>query len=335
MRNVVFPAFAVSVVVSGLILGCGDSANTTANTGGSTSTTSANGGSGGTSAGGSGGTATGGSGGSGGGTTATGGTGGTTNSMSTTTSMTGTGGGMAAGHLLINEISVTPEGGEFIEIFNPTNGDIDLTDYYLSDNSTYVNVASGKAWEPITNNAGTDFLARFPANAVIVAGGYRVIATDPGYEMQYLGCPDYFLGMDALPCGGANIPMMVATELDSITNMSNLSNMREMLVLFTWSGNINDVLKDVDYVTWGATFEAGTRVDKTAVAGYKPDTAPDLQKAAPAPGTLQSIERCAGEVGEKTTGGNGVSGHDETSEDLGASFKVTSSATPGVANGCP
>ncbi len=52
--------------------------------------------------------------------------------------------------------------------------------------------------------------------------------------------------------------------------MSGLSDSREMVVLFEWDGVAvaNSAVKDVDYVTWGAMFEAGTRVGKTGVSGY-------------------------------------------------------------------
>jgi len=108
-----------------------------------------------------------------------------------------------------------------------------------------------------------------------------------------------------------------------------------MLILFTWDGNTANVLKDVDYVTWGVMFENGTRVDKTGVAGYQPDTAPAMQNPAPAPPNGQSIERCSTmESGEKASGGNGISGHDETSEALGMSFTVQAMPTPGAKNAC-
>ena len=337
MRHTLLVTAFLSATTVVLAAGCGDDGNTSSNTGGSGTTTdpSGGGGSGTTATGGGGsGTTSAGGGGAGGGTGgAGGGTGGgtTTTSGSTTT----TTGGPAVDHLLINEIVVAPEVGEMIEIHNPTGADVSLANYYLSDNSTYVALASGGAWSPITNNPGTDFLARFPANAVIPAGGYRVIATDAGYENTWGGCPDFFLGTAPLPCGANEVPALLATEMGSVTDMSNLSNSREMLVLFTWSGDTNDLLQDVDYVTWGDTFEDGTRADKTAVAGYKPDTAPAMQKGAAAPMAVQSIERCAGETNEKQTGGNGITGHDETSEDLSMSFKVTVAPTPGGKNGCP
>lgn len=341
MRNTALLfAFLTSSTLA-LAIGCGGGSTT--GTGGSAGSTTSTGGSG---AGGSttstGGSTTGTGGSTGGSTTSTGGsTGGSTTTTGgsgtggSTTTTTGTGGSSAeAEHLLISEIAVAPETGELIEIWNPTATEIDLTDYYLSDNSTYVSLASGGAWTPITNNPGTDFLARFPAGAKIPAGGVKVIGFDVGYEAAYGKCPDYYAGAAPLACGGNMVPALLATENGSLLDTSNLSNAREMVVLFTWSGTLNDPLKDVDYVTWGDTFENGTRADKTGVNGYQADTAPASQKGAAAPPPTNSIERCAIDSGEKLTGGNGLTGHDETSEDLAASFKLTVAPSPGTKNGC-
>jgi len=306
----------------------GGGGTTTQSSGGSAGTGGTSGGTGGTSGGSGGTTSTGGSVAGAGGVTMTGGTGGVGGSTG------GSGGAGVTDHLLISEIAVAPEGGEFIEIWNPTGAAVDLTDYYLSDNSAYVDLAGGNPWMPITNNPGTDFLARFPMGTTLAPDAVLVVATDPGYQMAYNLCPDLFLGTAALPCGGSQVPAMLQTEDGSITDASNLSNSREMVVLFTWSGDVNDTLKDVDYLTWGAAFEAGSRADKTAVAGYSPDTAPANQKPAPAPPATQSIERCSFEPGEAQSGGNGLTGHDETSEDLGASFATQMTPSPGKRNTC-
>jgi hypothetical protein len=117
-----------------------------------------------------------------------------------------------------------------------------------------------------------------------------------------------------------------------------LSNDREMVVLFTWDGAATTV-KDVDYVTWGTNFDNNSRADKTGVAGYQADTARNAQK--PASLVLTdggvgnvSIERCGIDNGETLSGGNGITGHDETSEDLGASFASQNTPSPGTKNAC-
>jgi len=123
--------------------------------------------------------------------------------------------------------------------------------------------------------------------------------------------------------------------LDPTKQGTLLSDSREMVVLFHWDGVATKV-GDVDYVTWGTTFDVGaTRIDKTGIGTYAADTPAANQNPAAAPTTAQSIERCSiTEPGEKTTGGNGATGHDETSEQLGTSFKIQSTPTPGTKNAC-
>jgi hypothetical protein len=117
-----------------------------------------------------------------------------------------------------------------------------------------------------------------------------------------------------------------------------VSNEREMIVLFRWDGSASTV-QDVDYVTWGTLFDNDTRIDKTGVTGYKADTARSAQKPAAAgtvgdSGAAVVIERCAIESSEKLSGGNGLTGHDETSEDFGTSFKAATAPSPGTKNSC-
>ena len=243
-----------------------------------------------------------------------------------------------ADHLLISEVAVQPGGAEFVEISNPTSAAVDLTNYYLSDNSSYFGIASGAAWNPPTSNPGTDFLVRFPSGASIPAGGTIVVATGTMFPTIYSRCPDFILAATPLTCasGGTAAAMVVPTNGDLGTSPGDmLSNSREMVILFQWTGNTSDRARDVDYVTWGDMFEAGTRVDKTGTTGYSADTAPAMQHGAPAPALNQSIERCNGEVGEAATGGNGITGHDETSERLDMAFRVQTVRTPGVRNSCP
>ncbi|MEO7328685.1 MAG: lamin tail domain-containing protein [Minicystis sp.] len=270
-------------------------------------------------------------------TTATTGTGG-----SSTTSTTGSGGAGGApvqgDHLLISEVGVSPGEGEFVEIENPTASAVDLSEYYLSDNSAYYGIAAGQPWNPVTANPGTDFLAQFPAGTMLAPGARIVIATDPGYETTFNKCPDFILAAAPLNCAAGMAKAMLAPTNGGIGDQAGtlLSNSREMLVLFHWDGVVNHLVEDIDYVTWGTMFDDATRADKSAVAGYKADTGRDLQKPAIAPTNGQSIERCGAtlEPGEKASGGNGIKGHDETSEAMNQSFKVQTMPTPGAKNSC-
>src|SRR5262245_2006488 len=81
-------------------------------------------------------------------------------------------------HLLITEFVVAPTNGEFIEIFNPTAGSIDLSHYYLTDdnannNNDYVRVVNGAAALKL---AAADFLVKFPDGASIAPGAAQTIA---------------------------------------------------------------------------------------------------------------------------------------------------------------
>ena len=233
---------------------------------------------------------------------------------------------------------MAPNEKEFVEIYNAGGAAVDLSNYYLSDNSTYHGISAGKAFNPPDATPGSDFLVRFPTGTSIAAGATVVIALSTGYSgtSGFNKCPDFIIsatGTD-LTCTGATAKAMVIPTNGAVGAGATLSNAREMLILFTWDGSASTV-KDVDYVTWGPLeMEVETRIDKTGVAGYAADTARDVQKPALAAAIATSIERCSFEPGEKTSGGNGVTGHDETSEDLAASFVAQATPTPGVKNAC-
>jgi hypothetical protein len=251
----------------------------------------------------------------------------------------GAGGGppMAGDHLLISEIVITPETGEFVEIWNPGDRAIDLTDYYLSDNSIYFRIANGEPWLP-AGSEGSDFLVRFPAGATIAPDGVLVLAGSEGFEGEYQRCADYALTSTPVPCSetAGPVPAMLAPENGALGTSATglLTNTGEMLMLFTWSGVVGEPVKDVDYLVYGTNLGVSTQVDKTGEAGYAPDTAPAMQKPAAGHAGGESLQRCAIETGETITGGNGATGHDETSEQLDQSFTVSATPDPGTKNAC-
>jgi len=250
--------------------------------------------------------------------------------------------GMAQGHLLITEVVVTPTNGEYIEIYNGTGATVDLTNYYIADNifnndNDYIN---------IVNNSDTgfssDFVAKFPNGATIPNNTYQIIAMNNNFSTQYGFNPTYEL----TPSGAGDadaIPDMLNAGAGGIGSTPGLSNDGEVVILFYWDGQ-SDLVKDVDYVVWGDKVEA---VDKTGVKRDGPDAGTDSttyandtsvanQKALPVTGTAlhaigNSVQRSDPpvEVGETTSGGNGITGHDETSEDLPAAF-VEAPVTPGA-----
>ncbi|MHC4877098.1 MAG: choice-of-anchor I family protein [Planctomycetota bacterium] len=230
--------------------------------------------------------------------------------------------------LLLTEISVTPTAGEFIEIHNPSDVTVDLSDYYISDatfsggGAFYYNIVTG------TNAGGggfADFLARFPDGATIAPGEYQTIALNgsDNFNTTYGVDATYELFED----GAADaIPDMREGLAGSINNQGGLSNSGEVVAFFQWDG-ASDLVTDVDYAVWGDKAEG---VDKTGVAIDGPDgdaTASTYQNETAiasqdvvSPGshaggtTFQRIDLTEG--AQVTTGGNGIAGNDETSEDL-------------------
>ncbi|MBI4951647.1 MAG: lamin tail domain-containing protein [Myxococcales bacterium] len=221
-----------------------------------------------------------------------------------------------AGHLLLSEVQwvVSAAADEWIEVYNPTNAAIDLTNYYLADYNTYFQITTGGA-APINS----DFRVRFPAGAQIAAHGFVVVSLHAatGFQTKFGFYPDF-------DCAAAdpNAPDMLGQVGSSV----GLTDANEMVVLFYWDG-VSPLVEDVDYVTWGNT--STPRMDKTGVTvggqTYAADTAVALQ--VPTGGTsTYSTHRCdTAETSETQTGGNGLTSHDETSESGAVAWKTTDS----------
>jgi endonuclease I len=239
------------------------------------------------------------------------------------------------GALLITEISVLPTEGEFVEIHNNGLTTIDLTDVYITD-ATYA--GGGTYYYQIVTGGGggggfADFNARFPAGATIAAGEYQTIALNgsTNFNTTYGVDPTYELYEDG---GVADaIPDMLEAVAGSINGQGGLSggtNDGEVLILYTWDG-MSDLVMDIDYALWGDRVEA---VDKTGVSIDGPDADPDtstylddilttnqavISANAHASGnTWQRSDLTEGV--EIQTGGNGVDGSNETSEDTNNTF---------------
>src|SRR6266702_2787539 len=77
----------------------------------------------------------------------------------------------AAQKLLLKEVSVSPTPAELIAIVNPNLAAVDLTNYYLADYDKYYLVTQGTA-----PAASSDFVARFPAGAMILPGEKQYVS---------------------------------------------------------------------------------------------------------------------------------------------------------------
>jgi hypothetical protein len=225
-----------------------------------------------------------------------------------------------APHLLISEIVVTPSGGEYIEIYNPTNQTVSLGNVYIADLNTYYLITDG----PVTVGA-SDFVAKFPSTASITAHAFVTVSIQTAGEFTtaYGMAPSYAL----------------AGLTGNIGSASTLTNSAEVVILFMWNGT-SDLVTDIDYLVYGNSSNA---VDKSGIVSgtstYLSDTPAAGQSVASAPDANgESLHRCdTAEATETFTGGNGIGGHDETSESLSAAFKVLtpSPGAPPMMGLCP
>ena len=256
-----------------------------------------------------------------------------------------------ADHLIISEVVVQADatGSPFIEIENPTGSPIPMDNVYLTNGASapgtnYYNIA---LVDPTTANPGGgsagDFHARFPAGFVLPAATSIAIALNGSAEyMTAFGRnPDFELfedgaAPDAVPEMLEAFQGSINAGLGGAGNVPALSATAASLILYSWDG-ATDLVQDLDYVMWGA--DNNVRIDKTAVtigAGtYFADTAVGTQEAAAAAGPAvgSALRRVSADEGTETlTGGNGISGHDETSENLATTFPEAAGNEPPAAN---
>ena len=236
-------------------------------------------------------------------------------------------------HLLLTEICVTPTNGEFIEIYNPTGDPVTLTDYYLADVVDYYNIPNTGLGFPSGSNT-YDFVVSFPQGSVIGSGEYQVISLDSAdFILKYGIIPNYCIK-------GTDCPRMVANP-GFIGTSAGLTNNYETVVLFYWDG-VSDLVKDADIVWWGD--DTSYRVDKSGISidsefdgngansTYNNDasTYPSIWNRGHNSGDSFKRADLINEPEEIANGGNGVTGHDETSENLSASWNYSTAADPTV-----
>ena len=246
--------------------------------------------------------------------------------------------------LLISEIAVTPTEGEFIEIHNPNSEAVDLSLYYLTDatfangSTYYYNIVTGSDFG---GGGFGDFHARFPDGATIDPGEYQTIAItgDGNFFNTYGVSPTYELFEDG-QSNPVDAPDMREAVSGSINNQGALTNGDEVVVLYRWSG-LTDLVEDVDYVIYDdAGLPPDEAVDKSGVGidgpdldtnntTYLNDTPIASQQPAPTHAFGFSTQRIdLSEGAQVSSGGNGITGADETSEDLNNTFTSDSLPTP-------
>ena len=225
-----------------------------------------------------------------------------------------------ADHIVFSEIVLTPSDGEYVEITNPTDNDIDMSDYYLTDAT---DTGLGKVYHKIATGAdywsgsSSDFICRFPSGYSLSAGSSIKVSLrdNDSYVSTYGESADLSLDDDMLDAVEGSITKGIAAA-------PKLSNTSETLVLFYWDGTSSTV-KDVDYLLWGDNSFA---VDKSGISGYQPDTPVLSQSYMSVHDTNEKLIRAesASEGTETQSGGNGITGHDETSEPLSETWITAS-----------
>ena len=233
-------------------------------------------------------------------------------------------------HVIFTEVVLTPSDGEYVEISNPTESAVDLTNYYLTDGT---DISSSKLYYnlPIEDNywsgSSTDFICRFPSGYTLAPGAAIKISLrdNSAYESVYGQTPDISLDDDMLS---------VSEDSDTKGNPGapKLHNSSETLILFYWDGS-SEIVKDVDYLIWGDNSFA---IDKSGVDGYLSDTPTSSQSLMPVHATNEKLVRLdkSSEGGETQANGNGITGHDETSEPLADTWTTASltSSKPEISN---
>jgi len=242
----------------------------------------------------------------------------------------------AADHLLLSEILTTPDAAEFVEIVNPTDRAIALDRYFLCDDQEYALIPGAFGGNPDPDVSGQDFIVRFPAGAVIEPNGVVVVAINGiGFFNTFGFRADFEVrGTDALT------PDMIAVFDASSAALSP----SECMTLCRWDG-ASDLVKDVDLLRWGSPTDSNNLTPKTGVMVDGPDADRRLSTylndafTIPTPGLApdltQSVKRIADEDGhEVDVGGNGITGHDETTENILATwdFSAMTAPNPGLAN---
>lgn len=247
-------------------------------------------------------------------------------------------------NLLITEIATSPTTGEFIEIHNNGANTIDLSDVYLTD-ATFPGGGGTYYYQLVTGGGGgggfADFYARFPDNTSIAPGAYQTIALNGAVDFNttYGIDPTYEISNTNA------VPDMREARTGSIDGLnSGLSDSGEVVILAYWDGQ-SDLMQDIDYVLWGDKNEfvdkSGVAIDgpdaDSSTSAYQNDTSQNNQAV------IDSSSHMGGnswhrsnlnEGTEITTGGNGITGSDETSEDLNNTF-FESTPTPNAAAGNP
>jgi hypothetical protein len=222
-------------------------------------------------------------------------------------------------HLIFYRINTGVTDAEYVEIKNPTGFDIFIGDYYITDatkpadSSYYYNLPLGRNYWSHSIN---DFIARFPDDTIQAGEQFILSFHDSTRYYNYFDdYPDYAL------YGNMRYAVDGEQTISIIPNYSGIEMLQnpEVLILFKWQPG-DSLVQDVDYFLWGDTTYG---VSKTEISGYKSDTPLSFQAVMPSIfGDKIYQRRGNSEAFEIQYGGNGLTSHDETSENLLESWAI-------------
>ena len=174
-----------------------------------------------------------------------------------------------ADHLLLTRVVTQPDKAESFSIYNPTDSPVNLAHYYICDDKEYYKMQTEGDMSPSSSIGG--FTVQFPDITISPGDTFHIVLNEDYKE---------FYGENFV----ADLVMFGSSDSSLTGSMGFSSNkideIDELIILFKWDGESNQVIKDVDYFVWSSLDGVVNVVDKTGIVGidsYADDTALDNQ----------------------------------------------------------
>ena len=149
----------------------------------------------------------------------------------------------AEDHLLLTKIVTQPNEAELISIYNPTESNINLSNYYISDASDYYKIQTENNNSPSSNISG--FTARFPSINIEPFDTLK-IALNENYN-NFWG--ENFLA-DLVLFGNSDSSLTGSIGFGN----NKINENSELVILFKLDGNSANLIEDIDYFIWSSLF---------------------------------------------------------------------------------
>ena len=218
-----------------------------------------------------------------------------------------------ADHLLLTRVVTQPDAAESFSIYNPTNSSIDLNNYYICDAEEYYKIHTEGDISPSSSIGG--FTAQFP-DITISQGDTLHIVLNENYKEFY---GDDFIA-DLVMFGSSDSSLTGSMGFSS----NKIDEIDELIILFKWDGESNQLIKDIDYFVWSSLDGVVNVIDKTGIDSYADDTTLDNQLYFETIAEQYYAYSRIGtdEIDETQTGGNGITDNNETSENFRVSWEI-------------